>query len=45
MKKIFKFNTEMLFQMREDPKIRLYSDLQKEYFLHLKNLILCKYTY
>lgn len=35
----------MLYQIKESPKERLFDESKTEKFLHLKELIICNYTY
>ena len=39
------FNNEMIMQIPDDPKERIFDENKKEIFLELKNLFLCDYAY
>jgi hypothetical protein len=43
--KLFKFNNEMLFQMHEDPKIRIFNPQHEEKYFKVKELIHCNFKY
>jgi hypothetical protein len=42
---MFQSSNEMIFQMKEDVKDRIFDPSKKEEFLHLKEIITCTYEY
>ena len=42
---MFKSNDDMIFQLKEDLKERIFDTSNKEEFLSLKEIILCTYEY
>ena len=45
IKNLFQFNNEMIMQIPDDPKERIFDENKKEIFLYLKSIFLCDYTY